>query len=341
MKKPLKFILILAFTFLSFYWTAEHLTDVPIPDTNEQLLLYSNHSNDDLTNTYIKAIDKAQNSILILIYGLSDRAIIYKLNKKASEGVKITIICDGKASENIKNQLNSDIELYPIFDKGLMHLKIMVIDKSFVFMGSSNLTRHSLKIHNNLVFGIYSPPLAHYVEYRANEILFHQLYPFMPMQHFIVGEKTDMEFFFLPNPLSANKILSLIDNAKKTIQVAMYTFTRFDFAEALVKAKKRGVKVEVILDRSSSVGSSKKIANFLKRNKIDLYINKEIGLNHHKFLLVDKKVLVNGSANWTKAAFNQNYDCFVILYCIDKTIEDKMELLWVNMLLDSKKFKFN
>lgn len=339
MKKTFKFIFILAFTFLSFYWTADQITHVPIPNASEQLIVYSNHAKDDLTNTYFQALDKAQNSILIMIYGLSDKAILYKLNQKASEGVKITIICDGNASQNIKKQLSHNIEVYPIFDKGLMHLKIVVIDKSFVLLGSSNLTRHSLKIHSNLVFGIFNPALAHFIEYRANEILCHQLHPFLPIQHFIVGENTELELFFLPQPSSANKIISLIDNAKKTISVAMYTFTRFDFAEALVRARNRGVKVKVVLDRSSSVGSSKQIANFLKRKKIDLFVNTEIGLNHHKFLYIDEDILVNGSANWTKAAFTQNYDCFMVLKFFDENIKNKMNELWNNILFDSKKYK--
>src|SRR5580698_9598946 len=50
-------------------------------------------------------------------------------------------------------------------------------------------------------------------------------------------------------------VLDLIDGAKKTIDLKMFTFTSDDIAEALIRAQKRGVKVRVMLNPARSSGS--------------------------------------------------------------------------------------
>ncbi len=45
-------------------------------------------------------------------------------------------------------------------------------------------------------------------------------------------------------------------------------------------------------------------------------------------LTVDKEILVNGSANWTSAAFSKNDDCFVILHDLNDAQKNVIEELW-------------
>ena len=44
--------------------------------------------------------------------------------------------------------------------------------------------------------------------------------------------------------------------------------------------------------------------------------------------MVDEKILVNGSANWTRSAFSRNGDCFLILHDLDDEQRKKMKKLW-------------
>lgn len=47
------------------------------------------------------------------------------------------------------------------------------------------------------------------------------------------------------------KILTRIDKAKKSIDIAMYNFTNRDLAKALIRAHRRDVRIRVIVDRSA------------------------------------------------------------------------------------------
>ena len=181
-----------------------------------------------------------------------------------------------------------------------MHLKIMVVDGFLSFIGSSNLTETSLKMYGNLVIGFDSKALSDYITKKALSIGKHQNSEFFKNQNFIIGDQL-VELFFLPDDKNASiRIKNLIRGAKKTIQIAMFTWTRHDFAKEIIHASLRGVQVEVALDNSSSKGSSTEIFELLNKSRVSIKLNKGPHLLHHKFLYIDQQILVNGSANWTK-----------------------------------------
>ena len=64
-----------------------------------------------------------------------------------------------------------------------------------------------------------------------------------------ISESTSqIKVLFSPQDNCAQEIVSAIDNARSFIYVAMYYFTSRPIAQALVKAKDRGVDVKVCLD---------------------------------------------------------------------------------------------
>jgi cardiolipin synthase A/B len=84
----------------------------------------------------------------------------------------------------------------------------------------------------------------------------------------------------------------------------------------------------VVIDHYSGKGASAKIAALLKKNNVPTSLSPGGALLHHKFLYIDGKTLVNGSANWTKAAFAQNDDCFLVIHDLTQEQHDQMEDLW-------------
>jgi phosphatidylserine/phosphatidylglycerophosphate/cardiolipin synthase-like enzyme len=61
---------------------------------------------------------------------------------------------------------------------------------------------------------------------------------------------TPTQIYFSPKGGCTEAITNQIDNAKSEILVQAYSFTSAPIAKALIDAHKRGVKVEVILDKS-------------------------------------------------------------------------------------------
>lgn len=324
---------------LFFYWSAEVATAVKLPLQNEAPFLWSNQDRDDLTKTYLKAIKEAKSSILLFIYTLNDPSVIYALKEKAEKGdVKVQVVCDTKASPYAKKQLGAAVEMLPYKGQGLMHLKILTVDDSLVILGSANLARHSLRMHGNLVLGFVNKEAAQFIRNRITCAAGHKTKKEDVHDLFSIGGQK-IELWFLPNPTKAvERIIHLIDSAKKTMRIAMFTWTRRDFAEAALRAKLRGVAVEVAMDSNSSKGTNRKIAQLLKKEKVPLRVNTDIGLLHHKFMIIDEETLVVGSANWTDGAFKKNQDCFMVLHSLTEPQRKKIKGVWKTILSDSQNY---
>lgn len=276
--------------------------------------LYSNDVGDHLEDTIVASIKNAKHSIVLLIYSLKDAKIIQALNNQANKGIEVKIIYDAVASKGIEKRLSAAIKQYPRLSEGLMHQKILIIDGEETWLGSANMTRDSLQRHSNLIAHLYSPAFAEAALQKAEQLsVLHYEAKNQPATFMIGGQRIELRF--LPDDETAiPHIRSLISTAKKSLKVAMYTFTRQDLAYDLIKASQRGVKVSVALDNSSSKGSSSKICELLENSGIAVKRSNGDSLLHHKFLIIDDETLVHGSANWTKAAFNQNDDCIMIIH---------------------------
>jgi len=120
---------------------------------------------------------------------------------------------------------------------------------------------------------------------------------------------------FSPQGRCAAHILREIESAKKELLVAVYAFTNDDLANALVQAKKRGVGIQVVIDREFDRANENSKGKFLEAQKIPLRRisgdkapgrEKDAGLMHQKFAVIDRKIVFSGSYNWTHAAENSN-----------------------------------
>lgn len=322
---------------VGFYWAAEQLTTPPLPTSNDPPFLYANQCQDDLQLAFTSAIHQAKRSVLLMIYSLTDSKILQALKEKGDEGVEVKVICDGTASPFAERKLGSRVKITKRFGDGWMHLKILVLDGTQVWIGSANMTNDSLKMYGNLVMAFQSPALGDMILTKAGGIPEKGRGRRLPHQDFVIGGHP-VELWFLPDDAQAlDRLKSLIASAQKTVRVAMFTWTRMDMAQAVVNAANRGVKVEVVLDHNAGRGCGSKVVKFLKTHGIATYFNQGNGLLHHKFLYIDNHTLVNGSANWTKAAFQDNDDCFVVLGNLSEKHQMQMESLWGIILKESKK----
>lgn len=156
--------------------------------------------------------------------------------------------------------------------------------------------------------------------------------------HFIVGyshdvkneEKNDYSLvpitnqaLFSPDDNLQKKLLNLIDQEKYGIKIAVYWFTDGEIAKALIKAKDRGIIIEIITDPTCLHDTFSKI-ELLRSNGIMVYVYnptyyKTVMFNkmHSKFALFkqnrDNKTFVwNGSFNFTRSADRNNQESVVV-----------------------------
>lgn len=130
-----------------------------------------------------------------------------------------------------------------------------------------------------------------------------------------VGAEMVVQTCFSPQGQCSAHILRELDRAKKELLVAVYAFTHDDLARALVQARNRGVAVQVIIDREFDFGNDKSKGRFLQGQRIPVRrisgmksgtMDKESGLMHQKFAVIDRAIVFTGSYNWTRSADRLN-----------------------------------
>lgn len=330
-KNPIKTTLTTLFLTLILmlaFWVADSLVTVRLPQSNQPTELYSNQVRDDLRKTLTTSIGNAKKSVLLIIYSLTDPSVISALKEKSKEGVEVTVICDAQASPQAAKRLGPTVTTRKRFSKGLMHQKILVVDGVHVWIGSANMTSESLRVHGNLLAAFDSHEVAHMVHNSTVDMFSRKASIHPRTGSFDVGGQ-NMELWLLPHNFSAvQKLIKLIQSAKKTIRVAMFTWTRHDLAQAIIAAHNRGVDTQVVIDHYSGHGASAKVVKLLKQGGVPISLSQGNALLHHKFLYIDGETLVNGSANWTKAAFTKNDDCFIVLHKLTDPQKQRMEHLW-------------
>ena len=63
-----------------------------------------------------------------------------------------------------------------------------------------------------------------------------------------------MDAFFFPNIENVKKVVKYVSYAKNTIELAIFTFTNDDLANALFEAHNRGVQIRIIADDEQMKG---------------------------------------------------------------------------------------
>jgi len=129
------------------------------------------------------------------------------------------------------------------------------------------------------------------------------------------GAEMVVQACFSPQGKCSAHLLREIGSAKQELLVAVYAFTSDDLATALVLAKKRGVAVQVVVDREFDRANENSKGKLLEAQKIPVrriagaaakIPEKDAGLMHQKFAVIDRRVVFTGSYNWTHSAENRN-----------------------------------
>lgn len=135
------------------------------------------------------------------------------------------------------------------------------------------------------------------------------------------------EVYFSPDDDLQQKLIAYINNEKKGIWLAIFSFTDKEIAQALVRAKERGVDVALIADPGFLHDRYTKI-DWLFEQGVPVFVydpkrsrnnlSTMSNIMHHKFAIflqnVDDRPLVwTGSFNFTKSARLSNQENVVVL----------------------------
>jgi len=110
---------------------------------------------------------------------------------------------------------------------------------------------------------------------------------------------------FAHSPTSLSRMLLWLSTARRSLDICVFSITNSNLAQAIISAKRRGVAVRMITDDDQSEASNSDIKELIEAD-IDVRDDHSPYNMHDKFCIIDGRVLMNGSFNWTVAAAQHN-----------------------------------
>ena len=116
----------------------------------------------------------------------------------------------------------------------------------------------------------------------------------------------------------------MIKDAKHSIRVMMFEMAYYDrhgsaptnsLIRELVSARKRGVKVEVILEvregQDRTTERNRRAGKMLSQGGVEVIYDSPSRTTHAKLMVVDEQIILLGSTNWTYNALSSNNEVAV------------------------------
>eukprot|EP00931_Biecheleriopsis_adriatica_P057418 TRINITY_DN34053_c0_g1_i1.p1 TRINITY_DN34053_c0_g1~~TRINITY_DN34053_c0_g1_i1.p1 ORF type:complete len:528 (-),score=98.66 TRINITY_DN34053_c0_g1_i1:167-1750(-) len=144
---------------------------------------------------------------------------------------------------------------------------------------------------------------------------------------------TDKKFeaaFFDQHSDGCAVLAQILENASKSLDIAVFCLTDDRLANTIIRKHKAGVKVRICADNDMGKELGTCDLKTLQSAGIEVRSDRTDYHMHHKFLVADRKIVVNGSLNWTTGALRNNIENIVISRCSElaATFTAEFERLW-------------
>ena len=129
--------------------------------------------------------------------------------------------------------------------------------------------------------------------------------------------RAEVSACFTPGPEScAELIADAIDAARSTVRVQAYWLTSTTILRALAVAKRRGVDVEAVLDKSQDRRDDPR-GRYSSPSTLCMrafqWIDDRLAIAHNKVLIIDGHLVITGSFNVTRSADSRNAENVVLI----------------------------
>tara|TARA_Y100000310_G_scaffold56844_1_gene52137 strand:+ start:168 stop:1109 length:942 start_codon:yes stop_codon:yes gene_type:complete len=256
-------------------------------------------------------VNTAEISVHCAFYDLDLENLITAFSKKSHTADVKVVIDHG----NYDGQIKGDgIKIAK--SKQYMHNKFCIIDDKKIITGSMNPTDNGANKNNNNLIIINSGSLVENYEDEFDE-LWNGVYASGDNVKYseISTNIGSIENYFCPEDCQEgeNRIINLVRKAEKSVKVAIFSFTHEGLGDELVKSDIKGLDVKVLVERRQR-NVQKSQYTRLKDFGIDIKVDSNKNNMHHKFVIIDDKIVVFGSPNFSFSGFGRNDENFLIIF---------------------------
>src|SRR5262245_61499279 len=126
------------------------------------------------------------------------------------------------------------------------------------------------------------------------------------------GYLPEIAAHFSPKGGCHDAIVRELKAARREILVQAYSFTADPLTFALVNAKKQGITVDIVIDKSNEIERYSDLHILLEQG-MEVKVDHDHAIAHNKIIIIDKTTLITGSFNFTNQAEHENAENLLII----------------------------
>lgn len=268
----------------------------------------------------VDAIDEARLSIDVAAYSISLNSVRNALLNAHDRGVNVRLVMESTNMDRSDPQILIEAGIPIIGDNrpGLMHDKFMVIDKSEVWLGAMNFTDSGAYEDNNNLMRIHSTKIAedYLVEFEEmfTDDMFGPDVVAATPNPTVTIDGTRLDVYFSPDDGVLNKLVTLLNGAEESIYFLAFSFTSNDLGAMVRDKAEAGLTIEGVMDKEQIASNTGTEFDPFLQAGLDVRIDGNAGQMHHKVFIVDEKIVVLGSYNFSQSAEERNDENLIVIY---------------------------
>ena len=273
----------------------------------------------------IEKINAAQTTVHIASFEFDLTPVADALIAAKQRGVDVRWVTDNESGLEADEEpghgqfamlQNAGIEVRSDTRSALMHNKFWIFDGQIVWTGSTNITENGIFKPDNNTIVIQSPELAAIYEREFQEMWDGQFGPRSPStlddQIATVNGSKIIVVFTSEDPALENAIIPIVKSAARSIRFLAFSFTDYPLADAMSERAKAGVDVEGVFETVGSETDAAELRTLMCRG-VPVKQDGNPAFLHHKVIVVDERIVITGSLNFSTNAEKSNDENVIII----------------------------
>ncbi len=274
-----------------------------------------------LLQSAIADIDAARSSVDVAVFDLDLPELVDALLKAKERGAGVRVVLDSEnldtpeVAEQVGRLEEDGIKVVGDQREAFMHNKYIVVDGAITWMGSWNMTENDTFRNNNNMIRFVNQQISAFYTTEFDQMFDGRFGPrkqsSAPYPPLTIGSSR-VEVHFSPKDGVAQYVLRRLEEARSSIRFMTFSYTSDPIAEAMLAKQQAGLLVQGVFETQNASGTGSEFGK-LKRGGIDVLEDGNCYILHHKVIIIDDRIVITGSYNFTASAEESNDENLVVI----------------------------
>jgi phosphatidylserine/phosphatidylglycerophosphate/cardiolipin synthase-like enzyme len=267
------------------------------------------------------AIVAAHDSVDVALNSLGVNSVTEALIRVHNRGRKVRVVMESKNladRANLQQLTDAGIPIVGDNQDSIMNDRFVIIDNNEVWTGSANYTGAAFFKEDNDFVRVFSPEVAadytkEFEEMFTGDQFGPNVVPDTPYPS-VANEGMQMEVLFSPDDVVNTRLIQLLVDAKESIDIMSYSFDSTELGPVIRERASHGIQVSGVLESTQVDPTKASEFDLFKKSGLDVRLGNTSEVVNHRAMIIDGKIVVTGSYDFTDNGANQDDGNLLIIH---------------------------